>query len=497
MRPRADVRQGLTLRAAPLRVRLVAGFALVMLAVLSAAGSFVYWRVQVDLDRTLDNTLSAQANELRQALQTNPQSPASALASLSGESRVASSQVVDPTGHVLARTGNAPATSLLRRQSSLSPTHPQTEYNVGELLGPAGRRLRVLAYRLPAVNRSQPVFIVTTVPLGQRDEALRELLAQLAVANLAALAIASAVGYRLARAALLPVERYRGQAEEITAGATGIRLDVPDGTDDEISRLGHTLNQMLSALEQAGTAQRQFLADASHELRTPLAILSGEVELALRRPRSNAELEGTLRDVAVDTHRLTHLANQLLDLEHANAPHVRTGAGARPAADLHAAVQRAVLRGQAVREDDRRALHVRATHGLRVVGTDTQLDQVLGNLVDNAVLHGAGNIGVDADRVTTAGGAAATRLTVHDEGVAVAASFVPYAIDRFRRADPARTGGGSGLGLSLVHSLARSLGGELRLCTSGQHHTYLPVQFPDVPCTHLAAGTTVTVVLPG
>jgi len=485
------------LRAAPLRVRLVAGFALVMLAVLSAAASFVYWRVQVDLDRTLDNTLSAQANELRQALQRDPQSPASALASLSGESRVASSQVVDPTGHVLARTGNAPETSLLRHQSSLSPTHPQTEYNVGELLGPAGRRLRVLADRLPAVNRSQPVFIVTTAPLGQRDEALRELLAQLAVANLAALAIASAVGYRLARAALLPVERYRGQAEEITAGATGIRLDVPDGTDDEISRLGHTLNQMLSALEQAGTAQRQFLADASHELRTPLAILSGEVELALRRPRSNAELEGTLRDVALDTHRLTHLANQLLDLEHANTPHARTGAGARPTAELHAVVQRAVLRGQAVREDDRRALHARVEQGLQVVGTDTQLDQILGNLVDNAVLHGAGNIGVEADRVTTGGGAAATRLTVHDEGVGVAASFVPYAIDRFRRADPARAGGGSGLGLSLVHSLARSLGGELRLCTFGQHHTYRPVQFPDVPCTHPAAGTTVTVVLPG
>jgi len=219
MSRRADVRRGLTLRAAPLRVRLVAGFALVMLAVLAAAGSFVYWRVQVDLDRTLDNTLSAQANELRQALQRNPQSPASALAGLSGDSRVASSQVVDPTGHVLARTVNAPETSLLRRQSSLTATHPQTEYNVGEFLGPAGRRLRVLAYRMAAVNRSQPLFVVTTVPLGQRDEALRELFAQLAVANLAALAIASAVGYRLARAALLPVERYRSQAEEITAGA--------------------------------------------------------------------------------------------------------------------------------------------------------------------------------------------------------------------------------------------------------------------------------------
>jgi len=73
----------------------------------------------------------------------------------------------------------------------------------------------------------------------------------------------------------------------------------------------------------------------------------------------------------------------------------------------------------------------------------------------------------------------------------------PSAIDGLRGAPPPRCGDGSGLGLSLVHSLTRSLGGELRLCTSGQHHTYRPIQFPDVPCTHPTEGTTVTVVLPG
>ena len=320
MSPRIDLRRISPLRAAPLRVRLVGGFVLVMFAVLAAAGSFVYWRVQVDLDRTLDKTLSAQANELRQALQARPGQPAEALARLSADSRAASSQVLDRTGRVLSRTGNAPDASLLRNGDALTRTHPQTEYNVGELLGPSRQRLRVLAYLMASGTGKATLFVVTAVPLGQRDEALGELLAQLAVANLTALATASAVGYRLARAALLPVERYRSQAEQVAGGATGIRPDVPEETDDEISRLGHTLNRMLSAQEQAGAAQRQFLADASHELRTPLAILSGEVELALRRPRTTAELERTLRDVAVDTQRLTQLANQLLDLEHANTP---------------------------------------------------------------------------------------------------------------------------------------------------------------------------------
>ena len=485
------------LRAAPLRVRLVAGFALVMFAVLATAGAFVYWRVQVDLDRTLDNTLSAQANELTHALQANPGRPAEALAGLSADTRTASSQVLDDAGRVLARTGNAPEASLLRHKESLTGAHPRTEYNVGELLGPARRRLRVLAYLTASGPQGQKSFVVTAVPLAQRDEALGELLAQLAFANLAALALASAVGYRLARAALLPVERYRSQAEQVTGGATGIRLDVPDGADDEISRLGHTLNQMLSAQEGAGAAQRQFLADASHELRTPLAILSGEVELALRRPRTNAELERTLRDVAVDTHRLTQLANQLLDLEHSNGTRRQRTFAPAVAVAVDPTVQRAVLRGRALLQDGGRVVGARITPEARAAATETELDQILGNLVDNAVLHGAGNIHLEADVVATRDGEPTVRLTVHDEGTGIDPAFVPHAIDRFRREDQARNGVGSGLGMSLVHSITRSLGGEVRMCTGRQHHTYPPARHPDIACQHPPQGTTVTVLLPG
>ena len=495
MGPPVRPRRIVLLRSAPLRVRLVAGFALVMSAVLAAAGSFVYWRVQVDLDRTLDNALAAQANELRQALHANPATAAAALAGLSGDNRIASSQVVDSTGLLLARTDNAPQGSLLRHTEELTTAHPQAEYNVGELLGPARRRQRVLAYRMDAPSGQGHVFVVTAVPLAQRDEALRELLAQLAVANLAALAIASAVGYRLARAALLPVDRYRSQAEQVTSGATGIRLDVPTGTDDEVTRLGHTLNRMLGAQEQAVAAQRQFLADASHELRTPLTILSGEVELALRRPRTNEELTRTLDEVAVDTRRLIQLANQLLDLEHAGSPAVR-GDVETLAVDIQSAVNRAVLRGRALVGDCDRAVDAIAGHAIRASATDFQLDHLLGNLVDNAVLHGAGDITIRAEQITNAAGAVALRLAVHDQGTALRHAFVPYAVDRFRREDQARNGLGSGLGLSLVHTLARTLGGELRMCTRGHHNTYQPSSYPDVPCAHDPDGTTVTVLLP-
>jgi methyl-accepting chemotaxis protein len=76
-------------------------------------------------------------------------------------------------------------------------------------------------------------------------------LVQLLVAGIGALVVTALVGERLARRALQPIERYRAQAADIIAGAAGVRLDVPPGRDDEVSRLGHTLNATLDALEEA------------------------------------------------------------------------------------------------------------------------------------------------------------------------------------------------------------------------------------------------------
>ena len=74
---------------------------------------------------------------------------------------------------------------------------------------------------------------------------------------------------------------------------------------DEISASRETLNDMLARLESAFEHERRFVADASHELRTPLSLLKTELELALRQPRSRAELEDALRSAAEETDRLT------------------------------------------------------------------------------------------------------------------------------------------------------------------------------------------------
>lgn len=470
-------------RSVPLRVRLVAGFVAVMVVVLTAAGGFVYWRVRYALDRSLTGALQTQADDLRAALARTPGDPGAALAALGPDPVL--DQVLDASGAVLATTPAAPSAPVLRGADVAGALRGQVRVDHGNLLLDGSRRLRVLAFPLPG---PAPRVALTAVRLAQRDEALRELLLQLTLANLAALALASLVGYRLTRAALDPVERYRSRAEQVTAGTPGVRLDVPLGADDEISRLGHTLNAMLSAQERAAERQRRFLADASHELRSPLALLSGEVELALRRPRTAPELEQTLRDVAEDTARLVALADRLLALEQAGAP-----APDGPAdgwADAAAALARARRRAEQRLAGGARAVVADAPEGpVAVAAPDGRLDQVLGNLVDNAVDHGAGDVALRL-RATPR----AVVLAVHDDG-RVPAGFVPHAVERFRRSDEARTSRGTGLGLSVVHALVGGLGGELRMCTGGGHHRFPPLLL-DAPCSHPADGTTVSALLP-
>ncbi|MBM0237074.1 HAMP domain-containing protein [Micromonospora sp. ATA32] len=298
----------------PLRIRLIAGFAAAMLLVLAGAGAFVYLRVQYALDLRLDEDLAAQSAQLTGLVRAGgvPHDNRAVATAPGGYY-----QILDAGNHVLAASPGLPAGSLLTPHQLDVALRQPLRRDRGTLIPISTRPLRLYAVPLqPGATppAGQPAVTVAAVRRDQRDEALRELIGQLTLANLAALAIASLVGYRLARAALAPVERYRSEAARIAGGATGVRLAVPDRSDDEVARLGRTLNDMLTALEAALDRERRFINDASHELRTPLTLLSTELELALRRPRSAAELEQTLRSAAADTAHLIALADTLLSV---------------------------------------------------------------------------------------------------------------------------------------------------------------------------------------
>ncbi|HEY6886913.1 MAG TPA: ATP-binding protein [Solirubrobacter sp.] len=463
----------------PLRVRLVVGFVVAMVVVLIAAGAFVFWRVQYALDHRLDQDLRSQTSDVRQA--AAGQTPTAALASLHDQARDA--QLLAADGSVLA-SGSGISGPLLTPAQAREAARHELETARGNLFSPRGRHLRILA--LPVRGSGPAAVAVSAVRLDQRDEALRELLAQLAIANALALAVASFVGYRLARAALDPVERYRARAEEIAHGATGVRLDIPADRDDEITRLGATLNAMLEAQERAAERQQQFIDDASHELRTPLSTLSAEIDLALRKPRTAADYETALRRLDVDAGRLVELAETLLALGALGS----TTPDAREI-DVPDALEAAARRARS-QLDASRTVEVHSPRGLLLRADPGLLARALGNLVDNAVRYGAGTI-----TLTAAPDEAATILSVHDRGAGMPSEFLAHAAERFRQGEISRSGGGAGLGLSLVDAISTAHGGQLRICSAGRHHRTRPhPTLSQIPCRHPEGGTTVALLLP-
>jgi len=212
------------------------------------------------------------------------------------------------------------------------------------------------------------------------------------------------------------------------------------------------LNEMLDRLERALRRERTFVADASHELRTPLALLKTELELALRTPRSQVELEQALRSAAAETDRLAQLAEDLLVL-------ARSDQGRLPLRRAPVSV-RNVLSGVAARferraEEAGRGIEVDAVDGLVVPADAVRLEQALGNLVENALRHGEGSI-----RLSAVEADGRVELHVLDEGRGIPPDFVPRAFERFTRANESRTGAGAGLGLAIAQVIAKAHGGS-------------------------------------
>jgi signal transduction histidine kinase len=210
---------------------------------------------------------------------------------------------------------------------------------------------------------------------------------------------------------------------------------------DEIHYLGTTFNELLQRLQDALERERQFVSDAGHELRTPLSLLTTELELALRRPRSNPELVAAMRSALHETTRLSRLARDLLTV-------ADTGSSAQAqTVDLNAHLQRI---GERYRHSLGDQIEIDCPAGQYVLADPDDLDRIVGNLIDNATQHGAPPIAVRVQ--ATADG---VEIRVGDHGPGFPPGFLSQAFHRFTRADTARTTGGTGLGLAIVDTLAQ------------------------------------------
>jgi signal transduction histidine kinase len=440
------------LRRLSIRAKLTAAFAAALLLVLALAGLFVYLRVSSGLTEALDDGLEARVNDVEALIARSPDRPPKLAGGLfEGEEGFA--QILTPDGKVIASTlqpGAGPAIDAAQIDQA-SNGSVLVDREVPGLDAEA----RVLAE--PATSQQGSFVVVAGSSVGDRNEALAGIVGAFVIGAPLALVIASGLGYLLAARSLTPVEGMRRRAGEITLERSGERLPLPTAKD-EIHRLAETLNTMLDRIEASLERQRVFVADASHELRTPLAVLRAELDLAQRSGRTREELEAALNSAAEEVDRLSRLAEDLLVV-------ARFDQGRLPLKPERVEVSRVLGRvserfGRRASEQGREIV-VEAPDGLEAELDVLRMEQALGNLIDNAIRHGRGQIRISARRDDVS-----VLLEVADDGPGFPAGFESDAFERFTRADDGRSGGGTGLGLAIVQAIATAHGGRASVASS-------------------------------
>jgi two-component system OmpR family sensor kinase len=432
----------------PLAVRLPAMTATVVAAALLVVVGLTVQVARHHLSGTLDHQLRASADSFG----AGPGRRITAPDQLAGEAarwlsttpfdsgevvavRTAEGQVLTGPGRLDART--------LPRATELLAAHESRWWNLGKGRG----AVRALTVPLTLDGRQ----IGTLVVAGSRapvEAALRGLLSPLGWTGAVGLALAALLAFAAVRRTLGPLLRMSRQVDAIHATGDLSRRVGTQGPRDEVGRLGEGFNRLLTRVQEAFDSQRRFVSDASHELRTPLTVARGQIELALADP-ATGPASGALTAAVVELDRMGRIVEDLLLL-------ARLDEGlrlARVPVEVELVAEEALLRGLRLAH---RSMRVDAEPGLCARADPDRLLQVLSNLVVNAVLHAGAGATVtlrsrrDGSHVV---------IEVADDGCGIPADALPHVFDRFYRT---RTdAGGAGLGLAIVQSLTRAMGGSV------------------------------------
>jgi signal transduction histidine kinase len=348
---------------------------------------------------------------------------------------------------VLQRDGRVVAASERRLEASaittLRPAVDQVDVaQVTTIPGEVGEPHAIVAQGVADPSGTAYIVVVGS-PLNIETDTVQTATVLLAVGSAALLVLLLVLIRRVLQQALAPVERIRSQVSQISQVRGRGTIDVPP-TGDEIARLAETMNDMLTRLERADASTRRFVSDASHELRSPLATIRAAVEVSRAGGAPQDTRDSVIHGEAL---RMQGLVDDLLTLAKADdgAPLEREDVDVDDIVDGEARRVRAT--GVKVEA------HIGAA---RVKGDPVRIEQMVRNLVDNAVRHTTGAVAL---HVRTEGPEVV--VAVDNDGPPIPEAERDSVFERFTRLQESRhrDTGGSGLGLAIVRTVAMAHGG--------------------------------------
>jgi len=306
---------------------------------------------------------------------------------------------------------------------------------------------------------------VIVVAVGQRYELSSVL------TGIVAAALALALVQLLAHGMTFPLREMVSAARAMARGDYSRRVTAT--SRDEVGELARAFNSMAAELEQVDRARRDLVANASHELRTPIGALRARLEnLVDGVETANPKV---LEDLLRHVERLGDLVQQLLDLSKLESGAAPLDRSTVNAGDL---LERVADEWRTRAAERNVSLNVELDGSQLILDVDEQrLQQVLGNLVANAIRHSPDG-GEVALRAHSRNGHAT--LEVEDKGPGIAPGEVERVFERFYRSDRARSAddGGSGLGLAIARWIVELHGGTIRVDPASAHGCRIVVELP-------------------
>ncbi len=253
--------------------------------------------------------------------------------------------------------------------------------------------------------------------------------------------------------ALSPVKKVTATAQSIASSSDLGRRVGYKGPADEVGQLAATFDRMIDQLDKLMQSQRSFVADASHELRGPLTVIQGNLDL-LKRNLNEEDRKESLRALEAEATRMAGVVNDLLVLAEVESGQLER----QQMVSLKELLLDAQERAQPL-AGDRRIL-IGRQEDLWVKGDPHRLEQLIGNLVSNAIKYTP-----EGGTITLSlfGDGEWARIEVSDTGIGIPPEHLPHIFDRFYRVDKSRSraGGGTGLGLAIVKGIAEQHGGKV------------------------------------
>ena len=328
--------------------------------------------------------------------------------------------------------------------------------------------------RLFAVRAGDGRVIVVAQDLAFVKQTLNALELVLILVGVSGALGAIILSVAIVNAGLQPIGRLRRAADHVTE--TGELRKIPVYSHDELSSLTKSFNDMMSALEDAQTKQRNLVADASHELKTPLTSMRTNIELLMQASKnkhtiiSDQDRNDIERDVIAQIEEMSSLIGDLVELAREETHEVPL-----TIVDVTEILQGCIGRVQRRRPDVK--FELRPTTWT-MEGDSFGLNRALLNLLDNAAKWSPANGTVRIDMVP---GDRELELRVSDSGPGIPVEERERVFDRFYRSIASRSMPGSGLGLSIVKHMVERHGGSIRADESDDGGTMMVVRLPRDP----------------